>query len=266
MIVDVTDWGHIRVAGPDALRYLQGLVTANVTELAPGEHAWGAILTPKGRVLTVIELTREEAGAIVHCEAALVETTRALLDKYAVMDDVTFTMLEGPAYKQWPAPGDAAGAAGAWDAPIVHGVLPGPAATAGDVEIVRVEAGIPRYGVDVDEDHFPFETPLARWLDYGKGCYIGQEPVFRVHAQGNAARALRGLVIEPDGEDAGAVAAGATVAHADRPNAGTVTSSVVSPRHGAIALAYLHRTVWAPGGEVTVAGRRAIVREVPLGA
>jgi tRNA-modifying protein YgfZ len=195
MIVDVSDWGHIRVSGPDTLRYLQGLVTVNVNGLAAGGHAWGAILSPKGRVLTVIEVTRDDDAApsvIVHCEPALIATTRGLLDKYAVMDDVTFTPLEGPAYKLWPAPGDAAGAAGAWDAPIVRGALPGPAAVAGDVEIVRVEAGIPRHGVDVGEDHFPFETPLGRWLDYGKGCYIGQEPVFRVHAQGNAARGLPG--------------------------------------------------------------------------
>ena len=66
------------------------------------------------------------------------------------------------------------------------------------VERLRIRAGFLRYGVDVDEDHFPFETPLAQFLDYGKGCYVGQEPVFRVHAQGNAARTLRGLVVEGD--------------------------------------------------------------------
>jgi folate-binding protein YgfZ len=260
VIVDVSDWGHIRITGPDTLRYLQGLQTVNVQALADGGHGWGAILNPKGRVLTVIEVTREADGAIVSCEPALVETTRGLLEKYAVMDDVTFTPLEGPAYKLWPEPGGAAAAA--WEAPIVRGALPGPAASADLVEIVRVEAGIPRYGVDVTDDNFPFETPLGRFLDYQKGCYIGQEPVFRVYAQGNAAKTLRALVI--DGSTP--VAAGAAVAHAERENAGTVTSSVVSPTHGPIALAYLHRTVWAAGGEVTVDGRRAVVREVPLGA
>ena len=54
------------------------------------------------------------------------------------------------------------------------------------------------------------------------------------------------------------------VGEGDRENAGTVTSAAMSPTHGAIALAYLHRTVAAPGGAVTVAGRRAVVHEVPL--
>lgn len=258
MIVDRSDWAHVEVAGPDTLRFLQGLTTINVQALAPGAHGWGAILSPKGRVLSVIVATRRAADVVIHCEPSLGDATRALLEKYAVMDEVTFTTLAGPAYTAWPEPGG--DAARAWDAPIVLGALPGPAAPAGDVEIVRVEAGMLRYGVDVDEDHFPFETPLVRFLDYEKGCYIGQEPVFRVHAQGAAARALRALVI--DGE--GPVDAGAPVAHAERANAGVVTSSVVSPRHGPIALAYLHRTVAAPGGEVIVADRRAVVREAPL--
>jgi tRNA-modifying protein YgfZ len=258
VIVDLPGHGHLRVDGADTIRFLQGLTTINVEALAPGGHAWGAILSPKGRVLTVLEATRGSDHVILHCEPALTDRTLELLERYAVMDEVTFTRLDVPAHKVWPAPGG--DAAAAWDAPVILSPPPGPAASAADVEIVRVEAGILRYGVDVDDGHFPFETPLVSWLDYGKGCYIGQEPVFRVHAQGNAARALRGLVVAGDGP----IAAGAVVAHADRPNAGTVTSSAVSPRHGPIALAYLHRTVSAPGGAVTVAGRAAVVRELPL--
>jgi folate-binding protein YgfZ len=280
VIAELIGWGHLRVTGGDTVRFLQGICTINIEALAPGGHGWGAMLNPKGRVLSVIQATRgaprEPAGRagsearlqeprgpdeiVVHCEPSLTDKTLALLEKYAVMDDVAFERLEGAAYMIWPEPGDPAGAAGAWDAPVVMGALPGAPASAEAVEIVRVEAGMLRYGVDVDEDHFPFETPLGRFLDYGKGCYVGQEPVFRVHSQGGAARFLRGLVID----GAGAVAPGAPVAHAERENAGKVTSSAVSPRHGAIALAYLHRTVAAPGGEVTVEGRRAVVREVPL--
>jgi folate-binding protein YgfZ len=258
MLVALDGWGHVRVDGPDHVRFLQGVCTIHVEGLPVGGHGWGAILNPKGRVLTVIEATRGDDHVVIHCEGHLVETTLALLEKYAVMDNVAFTTLDGPAHKVWPAPGEPAAAA--WDAPVVLAAAPGPAAPAGDVEIVRVEAGIPRYGVDVDDGAFPFETPLGRFLDYGKGCYIGQEPVFRVHAQGNAARALRGLVIEGDGP----VEPGAAIAHPERPNAGAVTSAAVSPRLGPIALAYLHRTIWTPGGQVTVAGRPAVVRELPL--
>ncbi len=257
MIVDRSAYGHIRCSGADHVRFLQATTTANVEKLAVGGKGWGAILSPKGRVLTVFEATRGDDHVIVHCEGAMTETTVGLLEKYAVMDDVTFERLDTAAHAVWPEPG---AAAAAWDAAIVLAAPPGAVASAADEEIVRVEAGILRYGVDVDDDHFPFETPLTRYLDYDKGCYIGQEPVFRVHAQGAAARTLRALVIDGDG----AVERGAAVAHAERANAGTVTSSVVSPVHGAIALAYLHRTVWAPGGEVTVAGRRAVVRDLPL--
>jgi folate-binding protein YgfZ len=141
-------------------------------------------------------------------------------------------------------------------------LAPAPVASAPDgvVEILRVEAGFPRYGIDVDEDCFPFETPLARYLDYDKGCYIGQEPVFRVHAQGKAARTMRGLVI------AGTHPAprGAVVAHPAKADAGHVTSSVVSPERGPIAMAYLHRTAWDVGGKVTVDGREATVVELPF--
>jgi folate-binding protein YgfZ len=254
VIVDLSAWGHVRVTGSDQIRFLQGLTTANVAALAPGGHTWGAILNPKGRVLSVIRATRGDDHVVIHCEPSLIDKTRALLDRYAVMDDVAFELLATPAYTEWTGP------AQAWEAPIVLGALPGPAASDGDVEIARVEAGILRYGVDVDEDAFPFETPLGRFLDYEKGCYIGQEPVFRVHARGQAARALRGLRVRGDA----APAIGAKVVHPARPDAGQVTSAALSPRLGPIALAYLHRTAWDLGAEVQVDGMPATVVEIPF--
>src|SRR5262245_61731167 len=192
MKVDRSSWGRLRVAGNDCERFLQGLTTVNVEALTPGGHGWGAILTPKGRVLTVIDIARIGDAFVIACEAALAAKTRELLERYAVMDEVTFESLAGPAHHVWDDP------ASVWRAPLVEG--------AGDVrdddpaaERMRIRAGFMLYNVDVDDDHFPFETPLAQFLDYEKGCYVGQEPVFRVHAQGNAARVLRGLVIEGDG-------------------------------------------------------------------
>ena len=108
---------------------------------------------------------------------------------------------------------------------------------------------------DVDEDHFPFETPLARFLDYSKGCYVGQEPVFRVHAQGNAARALRGLTVE----GAAPIASGTALA---APAKGSVTSSIADGETTR-ALGFLHRTCWEPGGTVWIDGRKATVFELP---
>lgn len=251
MNVDRSSWGRLRITGGDRVRFLQGLTTINVEALAEGAHAWGAILTPKGRVLSVINMVRAGDSLIVGCEAGLAEPTRALLDRYAVMDDVVFEPLPGPAYQVWDDP------ASVWTAPIVAGEPTSAARSDTDPEVerLRIRGGFLRYGVDVDDDHFPFETPLARFLDYTKGCYVGQEPVFRVHAQGNAARALRGLTIEGTAP----IAPGTALA---APAKGQVTSSVVD---GEVtrALAYLHRTCWEPGSTVRVGDRNATIHELP---
>lgn len=256
MIIDRTSWGRLRVTGADRVRFLQGLTTINVQALADGAHGWGAILNPKGRVLTVIDIARIGEAFLIACEPVLADKTRGLLEKYAVMDDVVFEPITGPAHQTWE------DAASVWRAPIVEGVAgEGPAVPDSDLaaERLRIRAGFLRYGIDVDEDHFPFETPLAQFLDYQKGCYVGQEPVFRVHAQGNAARTLRGLVVEGDAP----IAAGAKIAHASKENAGAVTSSVAAGDGTTLALGYLHRTVWDVGGTVTIDGRTATVRELP---
>jgi tRNA-modifying protein YgfZ len=248
--IDRSRWARLRVTGDDRVRFLQGLTTVNVEALAEGAHGWGAVLSPKGRVLSVVNLAHAGDALIVACEPALADKTRTLFERYAVMDDVAFEPITGPAHQRWGEPADA------WTAAIAEGAAPG--ALADDdpaVERLRIRAGFLRYGADVDEDHFPFETPLVRFLDYGKGCYVGQEPVFRVHAQGNAARMLRGLVIEGTAP----IAPGAALT---APAKGQVTSSVVA---GDVthALAYLHRTCWQPGGTVEVDGRRATVHELP---
>ena len=248
LVIDRSAWGRLRVTGADRTRFLQGLTTVNVEKLADGQHGWGAILSPKGRVLSVIDVAREGDAYLIASEASIAPATRALLEKYAVMDDVAFEPLTGPAHQVWDDP------AGVWTAPIVHG--------GGDIaetevaaERLRIRGGFLRYDVDVDEDHFPFETPLGRFLDYGKGCYVGQEPVFRVHAQGNAAHALRGLLIEGPEPIAPRT-------KLDAPAKGEVTSSIADD-DTTRALAYLHRSCWEPGGAVAVAGRRASVYELP---
>src|SRR5687767_6888908 len=186
MKIDRSNWGRIRITGGDRERFLQGLTTVDVKGLADGAHGWGAILNPKGRVLTVFDIARIGEAFLLACEPALTDKTRTLLEKYAVMDDVTFESITGPAHQTWEDP------VSVWRAPIAEGG--GDVQDSDDaVERLRIRAGFLRYGVDVDEDNFPFETPLAQFLDYNKGCYVGQEPVFRVHAQGNSARMLRGF-------------------------------------------------------------------------
>src|SRR5262249_937571 len=88
MIVEQQGWGHIRVTGDDRVRFLQGLTTANVEKLDKGGHTWGAILSPKGRVLSVIEVVREHDCVWLHCEPVLTDKTIAILEKHAMLDEV----------------------------------------------------------------------------------------------------------------------------------------------------------------------------------
>ncbi len=132
-------------------------------------------------------------------------------------------------------------------------------------EILRVEAGTPRWGAELDEDRLVLEANLDDAVSLTKGCYLGQEVVARATARGHINRKLRGLVLDGDRP----AARGAKLSGAGRDDAGTITSSVVSPRVGApIALAYVHRTVWDAGTELIAhdsgGDRRARVVELPF--
>jgi tRNA-modifying protein YgfZ len=255
-IVDTSSWGVITVRGEDRVRFLQGLTTINVQALAVDRPSWGAILQPKGRVLSMIAIEPRGDELWVRCAGNLVDKTHQLLDRYAVMDDVQFAVGYPASHRVWSTPNDV------WTAPFVDGA-PAQASADDEIERLRVRGGFLVYGQDIDEDCFPFETPLAQFLDYGKGCYVGQEPVFRVHAQGNTARTLRGFAIEGDAP----VPVGAPIQHASKERAGAVTSAV---RDGArwLALGYLHRSVWPSGDgdgpEVTIEGRASRAHALPF--
>jgi tRNA-modifying protein YgfZ len=138
----------------------------------------------------------------------------------------------------------------------------GPVAEAA-AEVLRVEAGRPRFGVDMDEDTIPLEAGIEdRAISFTKGCYVGQEVVIRIlhRGQGRVARRLVGLVFEDDvvpGRGAG-VSAG-------EKEIGAVTSAVFSPSlRRALALGYVQRDFREPGTEVQVEGRRAVVSGLPF--
>lgn len=130
-------------------------------------------------------------------------------------------------------------------------------------DVLRVEAGVPAFHRDMDEETIPLEAGIeSRAISMTKGCYVGQEVVIRVlhRGHGRVARKLVGLVL--DGESP--PARGTVVKSGDRA-AGEITSSVRSPALGrAIALAYLHRDFIAPGTAVSIAGVSAIVTPLPF--
>lgn len=139
------------------------------------------------------------------------------------------------------------------------------AADAEDVEIVRVESGHPRFGVDMDADTIPLEAGIeGRAISRTKGCYVGQEVIVRVQDRGHGrvARRLVGLSLPASAP----VPAAGSVVTADGKDVGRVTSAVSSPALARpIALAYVHRDLVSSGTPVSVAGSgEATVALLPL--
>ncbi|MGH9874467.1 MAG: aminomethyltransferase family protein [Pyrinomonadaceae bacterium] len=138
-------------------------------------------------------------------------------------------------------------AAGLWDALQNAGARPvGYAA----LEILRIEAGVPRYGVDMDETNVVTETALDDAVSFTKGCYVGQEIIARIKYRGHVAKKLTGVMFE----QAVKVEAGAPIKSADGKDAGRITSVAYSPHLGrTIALAYLKYDYIAFGTSVRIA-------------
>lgn len=119
------------------------------------------------------------------------------------------------------------------------------------LEMARIEAGIPRFGIDMDESNLPQECGIeARAVSYTKGCYIGQEILNRIHTLGHVNRELRGLKLADDLEVL--PEKGAKLFHAGK-EVGSITSALISPRlRMNIALGYLRREVNQLGTQLTL--------------
>jgi aminomethyltransferase len=136
--------------------------------------------------------------------------------------------------------GAAAVRAEVWSALLAAGAQPIGMET---LNVLRVEAGVPWYGIDMDDEVLLMETNLDRAVSFTKGCYLGQEVVERVAARGHVNKKLTGLAIDGD-----QVPPPATTLRADGRDVGRITSAVRSPAHGRIiGLGYVHRDSLTPG-------------------
>ena len=115
-------------------------------------------------------------------------------------------------------------------------------------EILRVEAGIARFGQDMDETNVVPETNLDDAVSYTKGCYVGQEIIVRIKHRGHPAKKLTGLRFETDQQ----IEPGAIIRSKENQEIGRVTSAVISPRLGSIGLGYLRYEHVAEGTQVVV--------------
>jgi folate-binding protein YgfZ len=159
-------------------------------------------------------------------------------------------------YEIWLAPQDVYKT---WQALVAAGATPTGSEA---LEMQRIVAGIPLYGVDIRERDLPQETEQMRALNFNKGCYVGQEIVERIRSRGNVHRKFTGFLLE----GAAAIAATAKITSGER-EVGEVTSVVSVPTPSGdctVALGYIRREVGVPGREVAIGTAKATVVQLPL--
>jgi folate-binding protein YgfZ len=195
----------VRVSGPQAGEYLQRMVSNDVLALAAGGSCEALLLTPKARIIaTVHVLRRDEDDFLLVTEPELGETVRdhllrmrfAARCEIAVEPHRSYVLLgaasdlpEGSPVvpiEDYGAP--------AWE--VIDSEEPAGATRvdAEQLERLRIEAGTPRFGREIDDRVLPAEAGLdRRAISFEKGCYPGQEPVARLRYRGHVNRSLRVL-------------------------------------------------------------------------
>ena len=237
--------------GPDALRFLNALISKEISELEEGAAVRSLFLSPQGKLDFMLWVIRDGDRVGLVTAPGRGEDLAATLGRYRIRVDVEISVSTEPL---WLVVGDYPGVDVSWQGltrSLVFGEMPDlPALGADDYERARIEAGEPLFGVDVDEKTIPQEVG---WLvdlavDFDKGCYLGQELVARINSRGgNVPRHLRTLRFPGD-----APVIGTELVLGDK-LVGTLTSA-----SGDLGLALLHRDV-GPGDTVTAAGQPATV-------
>jgi folate-binding protein YgfZ len=223
------------------VEFLHGQCTNDIQRLTAGDNCYAAFLNAKGKM-------RGEGHVICQSDAFLLETSPGMaqsLEKFIITEDVMIEDVSA-ALGEWLVIGGAQPDLPAGAVTFPHalglGVISGERMTetinAKALETPRIEAGVPRWGVDMDENTIPNEAGLEkRAINYDKGCYIGQETIARIKTYGHVNRQLVQIVLS-----AQAVPARGDKIVADGRDVGQVTSAVFSSRLGKpVALGYVRR-------------------------
>ena len=248
--------------GPDAVSFLESLLSQNVADQPPGTVRRSFLLEPRGRITALLWVLRGEDRVGLLTDAGYGQVVADALTRYRIrvkvdiaLDDralVTRVGPDSPAVDGWEES---------------HGVLTAGLPLAGNVRsvttadpdlprvgtlawtAVRVEAGDPVMGVDVDSDTMPHETGLVPdAVDFAKGCFLGQELVARVDSRGgNAPRRVMGVIVTTNVIHP----AGAEIVMEDRV-VGKLTSPAESlTLRSPVGLSLLHRSV-EPGDALVI--------------
>ena len=213
-------WDRVAVSGPDAVSFMHGQVSQDVTGLAIGESAWSFILEPTGKVCALFFITRSATdGLTCDIDPGFADALVARINRFKIR--IKADVVIETVGQKWSSVAEAD----------------------------RVARGWPAMGVELDNSVIPGETGLIDMtVNFTKGCYTGQELVARVDSRGgNVPRHLRSLQVS---EASAEFVVGAELVR-DGKVVGAISSVV-----GSSGLAYVHRTVVAPGdvdcGSLTV--------------
>jgi folate-binding protein YgfZ len=290
-VVDRSERGKLALTGPDAKTFLQGQVTNDVEGLEPGRGCYAAFLTHKGKMLGDLRVLDLGDELLLDTERSALQELFNMIRRFKLGSDIelhkrTLEMgllsLIGP--DSWRVagadelPGEHANAraeiAGrpvvlvatdlgadvftqTADTDAVRAALDAPNVPEAVAEIVRVESGRPRYGVDLDDGVIPQEAGLnQRAVSFTKGCYVGQETVARLFYRGKPNRQLRGLRLSAEAAPGDELRLGDKVV-------GKLGTVAVSPIRGPIALAIVRREA-EPGATVAVGADGAPAEVVAL--
>jgi tRNA-modifying protein YgfZ len=226
----------IRVSGPDAEDYLQRMVSNDVAALDIGDACEALLLTPKARIIAPLRVVRRAADDfLVLTEPELGEAVRSQLlrARFAAKAEI-----EPEQHESWVVLGGEE---------VLDERPPGDDASEEEYERWRIEAGVPRWGSELDDSVLPAEAGLEEThIDFSKGCYPGQEPIARQHYRGKVNRRLR--VLDVDGE----VEPGDELVFNDK-KVGRITSAV-----NGVALGYVRTEVPDDAGLVAGAGHARV--------
>jgi folate-binding protein YgfZ len=280
--IDLSARAKLRLSGADRVRFLNGQVSNDVRKIAPGQSIYACVMTIKGKMCADVFIHAAPDALIVDAEGELRETLAVRLERYIIADDVQLddvteelalwhlldfspnspalpAVLTDPDLSVEAVRSNRFGRVGLdlfFDAARTEEIrarLSGlyRESAPSELETLRVAAGTPKWGADLNENTMPAEAGLeARAVDYAKGCYIGQEVVSRVKSVGHVNRVLRGLRTL---DGVVRLTVGMTLHALDAPEfpgreLGRLTS-VVSRRDGAgfMALGYVRRGWETPG-------------------
>ncbi|MGH9280461.1 MAG: YgfZ/GcvT domain-containing protein [Acidimicrobiales bacterium] len=262
----------VSVTGPDALAFMQGQLSQQI-DMPAGESTWALLLQPQGKMVALLRVLREaEDRFVLDTDEGFGPVVADRLIKFKLRVKAEIEPLEWKCLAvRGPRSHDVVPRGLVADWPGLPGCdLVGESPEVPDgarlcsleaYEAVRIEAGIPMMGREIDENTIPAETGVVDMtVDFDKGCYTGQELVARIDSRGgNVPKRLRGLVIGSDVRPP----LGSTVRFEEK-DVGRVTSVGQTPeRH--VALAYVGRAV-TPPADVTLAwdGGTAPARVEPL--